>query len=132
MRQRMIALWTLGTAFFKQLAIAPFVRARGGREWLARLKEERLAPTPPDVWPRLAAAGRCIGCGLCDAAVLSGSPWATIWGAARQPEDAPLAVDEARALLAAAQDVARVCPARLRADEVGRVILANAAQLVQL
>ncbi len=124
------ALWTMGMALLRKLLLLPFVRNPGGGPWLARMRLERIAPTPDGAWERLAPAGRCIGCGLCQA-VGPADFWAcsVVLGAGRRPEDAPLAVADAERLRRVAADIARVCPARVGVDELATLILDNARLL---
>jgi ferredoxin len=124
------ALWTMGAALLRKLLLMPFVRSPGSGPWLGRIREERLAPTPARAWDRFAAAGRCIGCGLCQTvAPRDFSPCASILGAGRRPEDAPLAVAEAEVLRRIAGDIARICPARVGVEELSTLILDNARLL---
>ncbi len=124
------ALWTMGIALLRKLLLMPFVHNPGGGPWLARMRQERIAPTPAGAWERLGPAGRCIGCGLCQA-VGGGdfSPCAAVMADGRRPEDAPLVVDDAARLRRLAGDIARVCPARVGVDELATLILDNARLL---
>jgi hypothetical protein len=124
------ALWTIGFALMRKLLLLPFVRNPGARPWLERMRQERLTATPAGAWPRLATGGRCIGCGLCELTGAGGtSPYAIIAAAGRRPEDAGLAVGDARALAKAAADIARICPARVGVDDIATLILDNARAL---
>lgn len=124
------ALWTMGLALLRKVLLLPFVRRPGPAPWLARLHEERLAATPRGAWERFERAGRCIGCGLCEAVPYEVvSPCTTVLSSSRRPEDAPLAVGEAEALRRLARDIARVCPARVGFDDVASLIEDNARML---
>jgi hypothetical protein len=86
MLRQLNALWVLGLALLRKILLMPFVRRRGGGPWLARLRAERLTPTPMAAWSRFERASRCIGCGLCDI-VDAGelSPRPVILGFGRRP-----------------------------------------------
>jgi hypothetical protein len=124
------ARWTLGAQLARHVATTPFRKQRGGAAWLAKLRTERLAPTPTGAWELFEPASRCIGCGLCDAVARdSEQPSAWILGEARTPSDAPLALDHARRLHELAKDIARVCPTGVGVDEIAQLIDKNAAEL---
>ncbi len=128
--RKLMALWTMGFALLRKLLLMPFVRNPGGGPWLARMRQERIAPTAATAWERLGPAGRCIGCGLCQAVGPGDfSPCAAVMGDGRRPEDAPLVVDDAARLRRLAADIARVCPARVGIDDVATLILDNARLL---
>jgi len=63
MLRQLNALWVLGLALLRKILLMPFVRRRGGGPWLARLRAERLTPTPVAAWSRFERASRCIGRG---------------------------------------------------------------------
>lgn len=130
MLRQLKALWVLGWAFLAKVLLSPFVRDKGGGEWLARLREEQLAPTPPKAWTRFERASRCIGCGLCDVVAIddvSTSSW--LLGSGREPANAPLVVERTAALRVHAQEIARICPARVGIDDVAAIISDNAKLL---
>lgn len=124
------ALCTMGLALVRKLLLMPFVRNRGATPWLRRLRQESLTSTPAHAWQHASLAGRCLGCGLCDLMATAGfTPSATIMAAGRRPEDAPLACVQAQALMQAASDIARICPARMGVTELAQMISDNAALL---
>ena len=114
------ALFTMGMALLRHLLLMPLARRRGAAPWLQRLRRESLA----------APAGRCIGCGLCDTlGEGSVAPSAMILAVGRRPEDAPLVIGDARALVLLAADIARICPARVGVQDIAGLIVDNAAML---
>lgn len=126
---------TLGWALFKHLLTGPFAPRRSAPgPWLQRIGAEGLGPTPAANWGHLEGSSKCIGCGLCD---MFGSaalprPSLMIQGAARLPSDAPhIAEAELTALLAIAQDVARVCPQGVLVTDICALIRNNQAALVR-
>jgi hypothetical protein len=122
------ARWTLGWALVKHVLLAPFARGRSDpRRWLGRIRQEALGPTPGDNWKYFAGSSRCINCGLCDLVQLPHDAAASQWitSAARQPSDAPLAQDKAAALMAAAERIEQICPARVDVQAIARIIEAN-------
>ena len=124
------ALFTMGMALLRHLLLMPLARRRGAAPWLQRLRRESLAPTAPQSWQRFAPAGRCIGCGLCDTlGEGSVAPSAMILAVGRRPEDAPLVIGDARALVLLAADIARICPARVGVQDIAGLIVDNAAML---
>jgi len=124
------ALWVLGLALVKHLLLRPFVRRRGPRPWLERLRVESLGAVPSAAWPLFAGSSRCIGCRLCDGV---GKPEDTVWlwlaSAARVPADAPLGTVAAERLVALAPEIARICPARVPVESLALLIRENARML---
>jgi len=132
MLRQLKALWVLGWALVAKLLMDPFVRHRGVAPWLARLRQESLAPTPPSTWQHLERASRCIGCGICDAVrldVRSTSHW--IAGSGRAPSDAPLLLAEVPAIVARAPEIARICPTRVGVDDLAALITDHAQILAE-
>jgi hypothetical protein len=124
------ALWTLGMALLRKLLVMPFVRNTGAGPWLARIRQESLAPAPADAWRRFAPSSRCIGCGLCDAVGDARfAPSAAILADGRRPEDAPLVVADAEQLQRLASEIAAVCPARVGVADLATLIIDNARML---
>lgn len=124
------ARYTLATALLRNICSRPFVRHAGAKPWLAKLREEQLGVVPQDAWSRFAGASRCIACGLCDAQGRTDTSAASlVMGAARQPADAPLELEKATVLHALAADIARVCPARIAAEDIAALIHSNAMVL---
>jgi hypothetical protein len=74
----------------------------------------------------------CIGCGLCDVVARDIQTSRFIVAVARQPEDAPLALDAAARLRQVSEDVARICPARVAPTDIARLIEENARALTEL
>ena len=113
----------------KNLAMRPFV-SKSPVKWLARLAPEGLAATPPGAWDKMATAGRCVGCGLCDA-VVPPDCQASLWlqGAVRQPGDARLAGEKAMSLRRHAQAIRAVCPVGVDPESVADLIDLHAESL---
>ena len=143
---------TMVAALLKHLVVGAVLRitghARSGRPWLDRMAAEGLGPTPPSTWEYIAASSRCIGCGVCDAAVTlspesdlsrgsaadpAAGPRATVseWmmGAARRPQDAAVVVEPLVRIEQVAEQIARVCPARLDPRTIVRLVRERAAAL---
>ncbi len=120
------AYWVLGWALAKHVVARPFVGRPTPTRWLERLRGEELGPVPQDAWGAFAGAGRCLGCGLCDAVGEPGdTPSAWLVGAIRQPSDAPLSVAIAERLTELAPRIAAVCPARVSVLDVVRLVRGN-------
>lgn len=124
------AYWTLGTALTKHVLVVPFAKGRSVWTWLGRLRQENLARTAKDAWSRQEAAGRCIGCGLCDVLAPTQGPLSEwILSAGREPGDAPLGRAKAEILLQHADAIARICPASVDVRGLAELIIANAKEL---
>jgi hypothetical protein len=121
---------TLGMALVKHVLASPFRRRQGSRSWLATLRRESLAATPPGAWGLFAPSSRCIGCGLCDTVAAAGeSPSTWILGEGRRPEDAPLALAHAARLRELAPAIDQVCPTRVDVRALAQLIEKNASML---
>lgn len=139
-------------------ALRLFGRRRTGAPWLRRIAAEGLAHTPTHAWEYLAESSRCIGCGFCDAVVTLSAPCSQggshpsgsvapaaagplggprrpptpsewILGAPRRPEDAAVVAGALPELERACEAIAAVCPARLDARVIVRLVRERAAAL---
>lgn len=124
-----VSRYTLGTALMRHVLTEPFAADRGPKPWLAKIRAEGLAPVPRELWSYLGGTSRCIGCGLCDAIDTDQPVSQVIMGAAREPSIAPLAVDRAAELRACAAEISAICPARVPAEDVARLLEENTAAL---
>ena len=126
------ARWTLGWALVKRVLsyVVPFVKRTTPDHWLYRLAGESIAPTPPNTWSHVEGASRCIGCGLCDSIPNNeDQPSEWILGSAREPGDAPLALEQAARLRRLAQEISKICPARVPAEAIASLIEDNSNML---
>lgn len=124
------AKWTLGTELLKRVLFAPLLRAQTGRTWMKQLKSESLGETPQNAWENFEPASRCIACGICDSVGRGDTALSyDVMGAAREPSVAPLVADAALELHALAKEIARICPARVDAEAIAKLIDGNARQL---
>jgi ferredoxin len=123
--------WVLGWALVKHVLLRPFVR-RDPARWVEKIASESLAATPAEGWALFEPASRCIGCGLCDAVMPAGdSAAAWIMGSIRQPQDAPLALQQARSLRLHAAAIERICPAQVQVTKVAELIEVQALMLTR-
>lgn len=129
--RKLLARISLAVGVIKHIVRLPIHGRRVPGPWLARLRGELLAPAPTDLWEYVEGTSRCIGCGLCD---LAGegeeSPAAWIQGAAREPSTATLADGVPLRLRAMAEEIAMICPARVPAQDIARLLEANQQRLV--
>jgi hypothetical protein len=131
---RASSLWVLGSALMLFVITWPFLKLFGmiftTQQWLTRLRQERLAPSPAGVWLYVDQTSRCIGCGLCDAvADPEESPSQWIIGSVRMPENATLALQQAERLRQLAPAIERMCPANVKVTAVVQLIEDNAKML---
>jgi hypothetical protein len=131
--KQMLARMVIGIAAMKRLALR-FARQieLGPRAWLARLAGEQLAPTPAGAWSYVHTTSGCIGCGMCDVVAPDEEPSAWIVAAARQPENAALALERAARLRELSPAIEKLCPARVDVQAVARLIEENARALTTL
>lgn len=128
--RRLGALWTLMWALIRHVVTLPLTGRKRPEPWLARLLEESLAPTPSEAWTYVAGTSRCIGCGVCDAVGTdTDSPSEWIQQMGRTPSDAPLVLPQAERLSALAREIERVCPARVPAADIARLVADQARML---
>ncbi len=125
-----LSKWVLAWALTKNILRRLVLGVRGPAPWLRRLASESLGAVPAEAWGYFAATSRCIGCGLCDVLAAPGErPSQWIMQAARRPEDAVLAIEHAARLTVLAEAIDTVCPTRLDARAVARLIFDNAHML---
>lgn len=127
------ARWVLGTALMRRVLMMPVLPDHGPKPWLSKLATEDLAAVPDELWSYVGGTSRCIGCGLCDA-VARGRESPATWLAndPREPSTANIVLEHARRLDEMAEEIARICPARVPVRDVARLIRANAEALAEL
>ena len=128
--RKLLARLSLAVAVVKHLLLLPIYGRRIPGPWLARLRTELLAPTPTDFWEYVDETSNCIGCGICDmAGDVSDAPSQWIWGSVREPSTAGLAQGVPERLRLMANDIARICPARVPVDDIAKLLDANQKRL---
>ncbi|MED5463952.1 MAG: hypothetical protein VX699_04805 [Myxococcota bacterium] len=128
--RQLLARMVLGTGVIKHLLTLPFIGRRIPAPWLSRLRDELLAPAPTELWEYVDGTSRCIGCGLCDVmGTVEETPSHWIMGEAREPSTASLAAGIPERLQILAEDISRICPARVPVGDIARLLSANQRRL---
>jgi len=121
---------SLAMAVIKHLLYVPLFGRRVPGPWLARLRTELLAPTPSDLWEYVDETSNCLGCGICDmVGDIDDVPSLWIRGSAREPSTAGLAQGVPDRLRLMAEDISKICPARVPVGDIAKLLEANQQRL---